>query len=107
MSKRWIDDDVLAVTSAAPVVLTPTKILRAGSTSSNYVRFYNYGPNPVYYNFSRNQNPPLPPNPSTNVGIPVPLGGTIDVDGFDDLQNLQFITASTQTATLYVLYGTL
>lgn len=103
----WIDDDALAVVSASATVLTPTKINRAGNAFSNYVRVYNYGTNPVYYGFGGNHNPPVPPAPASFKGVAIPSGQSVDISGYDNLINLQLICAATQTANIYVLYGTL
>jgi hypothetical protein len=106
MSLRWIDDDVLAITDAAAVVLTPTKINRPGSSFANVVRIYNYGSDSVFYGFGGNQNPPVPPAPAAHKGVEIPSGQTIDISEYDNLQLLQFICASGESATLYIIYGT-
>lgn len=106
MSARWLDEEVLTVTDAVASVLTPTKINRAGTTSANAIRVYNYGGDTVYYNFSGNQNPPTPPDPAAFKGVALLAGGApLDMDDFDNLQNLQFICASGDSAKLFVLYG--
>jgi hypothetical protein len=101
----WIDDDVIAVSSSGPSFLTPTKINRPGNSFANVARIYNYGTNIVYYGFGGNNNPPIAPVPASFKGIAIPVGSTVDIYVVDNLLNLQLICAATQTANLYVLYG--
>jgi hypothetical protein len=108
MSARWIDDDTISVVATAASFLTATKINRPGGAYTNVVRVFNSGANTVYYGFGGNQNPPVAPNPGASppTGIALASGGVLDVDVFDNLQNMQFICSSGQSTTLYILYGT-
>jgi hypothetical protein len=61
----------------------------------------------IFYNFGGNNAPVNPPNSVNFTGIEIPPGGSVDIQGYDNLINLQFIAAPTQTAKLYIAYGTI
>lgn len=94
------DDEVLSVTSVVDWVLDSAKVAPDGQTPAQRVVITN-GPTAdtsVIYRFNSS------PVPASNQGHILAVGGSVTIDGYDNIVNLKMRLKGGTTATVFVTY---